>query len=350
MKILFLAGREHRYMRNAVMLRALRQFASVDVVAVPDTGGILTRSVIAIAHALPKLSSNYDVIYIGFYGYIILQVLSRLTRKPILFDAFVSNYDTLCFDRQRIAPDSLAGRLAFALDQWSVRRATHILLDTALHIEYFVETFGISADKFTPIPVGSREDVFFPRPLPAPVKSITVLYYCTFLPLHGVEIVIEAARRLQDESIHIRLIGDGPTRSMCEKQADALSNLSFEPPVPPEQLGAIIEQADITLGGHFGNTEKAQRVVPGKIYQLLASGRPIIATDTAANRASLQHGKTAWLIPNSDPHALAVAIRQLANDPALRQQLGQAAAALYIEQFSEASITARLQTVVTQLI
>ncbi len=352
MHILFLTGREQSYARNEVLLRAFRQFGTVDVIA-PETqaASLLVSSVRVAAAAVSRLlTQSYDLVFVGFYGYLILRLLGKLVRPPVLFDAFVSNYDTLCFDRKRFAPNSLAGKSAFWLDQSTCRLADHVLLDTPLHVAYFVRTFDLPVAHFTAIPVGCSEAIYYPRSKPATDEKTLVLSYTTFLPLHGIETVLHAAAELQARPIHFRLLGAGPLLPAMQQLATRLGlhNITFAPPVPPITLAAEIAAADICLGGHFGDSEKAGRVVPGKIYQMLAMAKPVIAADAPANRALLHHGQEAILVPPTDPHALANAIVTLHQEPALRASLAEQGHRLYQATCSETVIKAQVRQVVTQ--
>ncbi len=359
MRVLFLTGREITYARNEVLLRAFQRFGAVDVIAAEkQPASLLTNSLRIATAALPRLlAGSYDLVFIGFYGHLILRLLSGLIRQPLLFDAFVSTYDTLSFDRQQFTPNSLSGKTAFWLDRSTCRRADHVLLDTEQHIDYFVETFGLSRAKFTALPVGCSEAIYHPQPKPLdaqafPAGRALVLSYTTFLPLHGMETVLHAAARLPAAPIHFQLIGAGPLLPAMQSLAATLglSNLTFAPPVPPAELARALAAADICLGGHFGKSDKAGRVVPGKIYQMLAMAKAVIAGDTPANRALLTPGEQALLVDPSDPQALAAAILTLHDDPALRIRLAAQGHQLYQAACSEAVITQRLQAVVAQVL
>ena len=278
MRILFITGRELSYARNEVLHHAFQQLGTVDVIAPPRQPDSLLRSGVklAVTAARRLLRQRYDLVVVGFYGHLVLALLRPLLqhrwpfrRPPLLFDAFVSNYDTLCFDRQHFSPTSLPGRVAFRLDQSNCQLADHILLDTTQHVDYFVETFGIPISKFTAIPVGCSESIYHPRVTPQlrPVgqeNQTVVLSYTTFLPLHGMETVLQAASQLQPESLHFRIIGDGPLLPAMQQLAATLGlqNVTFVPLVPPSVLATEIAGADICLGGHFGENAKAGRVVP----------------------------------------------------------------------------------------
>ena len=220
MRVLFLAGRERTYARNEVLVRALRRFAAVDVIApAAEPRSQWLASAQVAARALPQLRGGYDLVVVGFYGHVIVQLLRRFWRGPLLFDAFVSTYDTLCFDRRVYAPDSPPGRLAFWLDRSSCAAASHVLLDTQHHVRYFVATFGLPAEHFTALPVGCSEEIYAFQPLPPPGACVQVLSYATFLPLHGIETTLQAAALLRDAPVRLRLIGSGRAIVMRDGQA-----------------------------------------------------------------------------------------------------------------------------------
>ena len=353
MYILFLTGRETSYSRNEVLLRAFRRFANVDVLGEFSTSSIITRSLSLSLKGLTRFRSRkYDLIFVGFYGHLLMLSAGLSARAPILFDAFLSTYDTLTFDRNLFSPRSLSGKLARWLDQTACRLASYILLDTPLHTAYFSESFGVPTEKMASLPVGCNEDLFYPHPLSSNSQT-NILYYTTYLPLHGVETVVRAAALLQENpAFHFQLIGQGQTYFQIRQLAVSLqlNNITFSTPIPLNNLPKKIAAAQICLGGHFGTSEKAGRVVPGKIYQLLAMARPIIAADTPANQELLIHNESAYLIPPHDPAALAEALLVLHRNPALRNRLAQGGREVYETRCSEAVITTQLEAICNRLI
>jgi glycosyltransferase involved in cell wall biosynthesis len=353
MRILYLVGREVSYQRNDVLLRAFKRFSQVDVIAGGNAGGLVWRSLQVLLQAIPSLiAKKYDLIFVGFYGHLIMLPVGSSQRTPVLFDAFLSNFDTLCFDRRRFAPGSFPGRLAYWLDTMSCQLADRVLLDTIQHAQYFTETFRISAEKLTSIPVGCNEDIFHPLPKTTG-DGCRILYYSSYMPLHGVDVVIRAAKLLLEErDLHFKLIGSGQEYESIRRLAEewGLSNVTFEPPVPLEKLPGEIAAADICLGGHFGQSAKAKRVIPGKIYQILAMASPLIAADTPANATLLQHGETAYLCPTGDANALAEAILTLHRNSDLRERLAANGRERYIQRAGEAVITQKLHQIVNEMI
>lgn len=347
-----MTGREIDYSRNVVLLRAFKRLGTVDIANDTKPGSIITRSA-RIGLKLPGcLSKNhYDLIFVGFYGYFLMVPLGILSQQPILFDAFVSNYDTLCFDRKTFSPHSFIGRLCFWLDQKACNLARQTLVDTQHHAQYFADTFGLAAERLKVLPVGCNEDIFFPQPNKLHNNLTKVLFYCSYLPLHGVEVVVNAAALLSQEPIQFRLVGNGLTYQQVNTLASSLglSNITFVPFMPQNELAREIAQATICLGGHFGNSAKANRVIPGKVYQILAMSQPLIAADTPANRELLEHGTTAYFCFPNDAQSLASAILRLHNDTHLRHYLAANGRILYIERCSETIITKQLEKIIAEI-
>jgi len=357
MRILFAVGRELSYSRNDVLLRAFRRFAQVDTIGVDQRPRSLLRNSLAMGVQASRaaLRGRYDLIFVGFYGHLMLLPLGLLRCAPLLFDAFVSTYDTLVEDRKVGSAASWVGRLAYGIDWISGRLADHILLDTPQHIAYYARTFHLPVEKFSPLPVGCNEDIFSWRERPIAGETTQVLYYTSYLPLHGVETVVRAAALVRASvggAVRFRVIGEGQTYAQVHRLAEqlGLENIEFIPCVPLEALPGEIARADIGLGGHFGSNAKAGRVVPGKIYQLLAMGCPVVAAETPANQALLQHGVSAYFCPPDDPQGLAQALLALHQDRALRQALSMGGAQLYRQACSEAVITGCLRQQMDRLL
>lgn len=354
MNTLFLTGRELNYQRNEVIFRAFRRFSLVKTLSVKiRPRSLMLNSFKITLRSVPKILFNsFDLIFVGFYGHLMMLPISRLARSPILFDAFVSTYDTLIEDRRVSAQYSLMAKLARWLDRTACNLADHVLLDTQHHVAYFINQFGLKHVGFSTLPVGCNEDIFYPRTNTGKKNSFRVLYYTSYLPLHGVDVVLKAAEELRDHPVNFRLIGSGQTFLKATQLAAQLrlNNIEFIPPVPVEQLADEIAAADICLGGHFGSSPKAGRVIPGKVYQILAMARPLIASDTPANRELLSHVITAYLCRPNDPISLAEGIKTLLENHTLCERIAQNGYQLFREKCSEAIITNQLQRIMTKLI
>ena len=83
-----------------------------------------------------------------------------------------------------------------------------------------------------------------------------------------------------------------------------------------------IQKSSIVLGV-FGVTSKTAMVIPNKIYEALACGKPVITADTPAAAELLKDTQSALLVPPGDPEALARAIMTLRSDDVLRDRIAE---------------------------
>lgn len=344
-KVILACGREPSYVRNRQLWRTLQQRFDSQLVG-DEKGHSLTFRLARVAlQLILQLRRAHDLLVVGFYGHPLVLLAKQFTRAPILFDPFVSTYDTLALDRQAFAADSLFARFCWHLDQQALTKATYILGDTACHCQFYQQTFGLAAEKFATLYLGCDEHLFYPRTVEQPTNPFTVFTYSTYMPLHGVETIIEAAQLCAAYPIRFRLVGDqGPTYGAVQRKAQRLgaSNVEFVRTVPFTQLVDEIGQAALCLGGPFGATAKAQRVIAGKSYQFIAMAKPVIIGDTPANQELFHHLETAYLCPLNDPAALAEAILTLYHQEQLRQRLAQNAFTLFRTQLTWSALESLL--------
>jgi glycosyltransferase involved in cell wall biosynthesis len=263
--------------------------------------------------------------------------VARGRRVPLVVDMMISLADTLGGDRGRAG--RLTGSALAGVDRATARAADLVVADTAAAAEWLSERFGVPRAHVAVVPVGA-EPSRFPA-APPPDGPPTALFYGKLAPLHGVATVLEAAR--SPGAPPVRLIGDGQLGAWLEGELarGRPPGLSWERWVPYEALGGEVARAAICLG-IFGESAKAARVVPNKVWQAMAAGRPVVTADTPAVREVLEDGRTALLVPPGDPDALASALVRLAGDPGLRARLGAAARAVYLERGTPSAVAARL--------
>jgi glycosyltransferase involved in cell wall biosynthesis len=339
-RILFTCGREPTYPRNVQLISGFEQFYNVTTIT--DTSkSYIARYLKIISKCLFLSWNHFDLIVVGFLGQPLVPFIRFFTRKPILLDAFISLYDTLCFDRKVCSPESVMGRFVFWLDKISCQLANHIIVDTHAQKLYFRDKFGIPEDKISVLWVGCDDEVFAPditktRTGEASSNSL-VLFYGSYLPLHGVDVIVRAAKILEPLSnIHFRIIGEGMQKKQISNLARDLGvrNIEFISSVKYETLPDEIGRAKICLGGHFGGNEKAARVIPAKVFQCIAMGKATIVGDNLANAEFLTHGKDAYYCKMNDPEALANAIQFLDEHNDLQKNLEINSRRSYLEKAS----------------
>jgi glycosyltransferase involved in cell wall biosynthesis len=257
------------------------------------------------------------VCYLGHLDILFLWAFTRLRGKRIIWDAFLSLYNTVVEDRGYI------GRkhpLAFLLYGWEwicCRLSDRIVLDTAAHASYFIETYNLPEKKVGRVFVGAESSVFtYEADVVHTEKyskgsEYTILFYGQFIPLHGIEYIVRAAKLCDEERIRWILIGTGQEDKYIQELIEKLQphNLQRIEWVPYQELNKWIARANICLG-IFGDTDKAARVIPNKVYQILATGKPLITRNSPAIRELLQPGPGIHLVPPANQQAIVKAIHK----------------------------------------
>jgi glycosyltransferase involved in cell wall biosynthesis len=291
-----------------------------------------------------------DFLFVGYTGHFDVfpaWCLSRVRRVPLIFDAFLSLYDSLVLDRGVVGRRGIKAWLLRRIDRWSCRLADRVLLDTRAHQQFFSREFGIPEKKFWILPIGADDRIFKATPLRTPNgHGYTVLHFGRYIPLHGLETVVRAAALLEKsgEACRFKLVGDGAERRRIETLAEQLGvrAVEFLDSQSPEELAGTLREADVCLG-IFGETDKAGRVIPNKVYEAMASGRPVITGDSPAAREFLRDGEDCMLCGRGNPEALASAIRTIRRNPALARKLAEGGRRSFEEKASPRVIGGRLK-------
>ena len=151
---------------------------------------------------------------------------------------------------------------------------------------------------------------------------------------------IEAARLLQHRpDIAVIICGEGPNRAALAGQAEGLENLQLHDLQPAERMGAMLTMADLHLLPQIAGA--ADLVLPSKLTNMLASGKPVVATTEPGTGLYAEVDGCGVCVPPGDARALADAIVALADDASRRSDLGKAAATRAAERWQQGAILAR---------
>jgi glycosyltransferase involved in cell wall biosynthesis len=391
MNWLFLGGYDPAYQRNSVVRKGLAAHGDVITEYLADPSfkvwlryPLLLARIAARAGARPHGRTGTrpaapgfpirraDAVYVPAFCHKDVPLacfLAMLIARPVVFDPLAARYETKILDRGRRPADSLTARWNWWIDALAFRLSDIVLADTAAHAAYYTKAFGVPTRKLVVVPVGYDDALFDPdrvasvtarasssapvRPSAAPAGApFTVLFFGSFLPLHGVEAVVEAARavHLRDPAILFRFVGSGDTWTRVRTLASDLgaTNCVFEPWAQLAALPALVASADVALG-IFGRTDKARRVVPHKLFQSLGMRKPVITARTPAVEEFFAHGENIWLCDEPYAETLAAAVVRLKTDAALRERLATNGYRTVKERFTPAAIVAALRGAVLNL-
>lgn len=299
---------------------------------------------------------HYDIMVVGYAGHfdvLLARALTWLARKPLVFDAFLSLHETVVVDRGLTSDRSLLARFLYGIESVGCALADRVLLDTAAHARYFAAKYALPIGKFRRLWVGAEDVIYHPGESDRVEGTLVVIYFGKFIPLHGVEHILEAARELREHTdIRFEFVGGGQTYAEMRHRAEEwqLANVDWGPEwLAPHLLAERVRHADVCLG-IFGTSEKATRVIPTKAYVALAMRKALITEDSPAAREVLIHGQHALLCPAGDAQALARCILALKENARLRAEIAQNGYTLFRERFTPQAIGAELKTILEETI
>jgi glycosyltransferase involved in cell wall biosynthesis len=189
------------------------------------------------------------------------------------------------------------------------------------------------------------------RQLGFTAEHIVVAFAGTFSYWHGTQILQQAILRFLRRadcfpSLRFLLIGDGLLRQEMEtalKLEDRSGSVVFTGAVPFEQMPCCLDAADILVSPHVPLAD-GQRFFgsPTKLFEYMAAGKAIIASDLEQISEVLSHGVNAWLVPPGDVAKLSEAIELLASQPELCRQMAENARTTAVNEHSWRANATRL--------
>lgn len=245
-------------------------------------------------------------------------------RDRLLNDFFISNYDTYVNDRKKISKYNPRAWWKYLQDWINFRCSHYLLSDTYEHFKYWETLFGTFQGKLMVLPVLADQSVYYPLDDDEVLtEKKKILFYGSFIPLHGIDVILDAFKILEDEGLpfEAKVIGNGQIYSAMKEKFDrlGLKQVEMEGALLPEtELANEIRASDIVLG-IFGESKKAQSVVPNKVYQSLACKKATITMESKAIEEFFGTSEIVSCSPNATD--LAYSIRELADDDERRRRI-----------------------------
>ncbi|MGB4673889.1 MAG: hypothetical protein WBH99_08105 [Azovibrio sp.] len=341
-----LAYRAPGYIRTRSLLAALDSLPNIECHRAINTCTGLSRYRDTLAQvACIERQYRPDLYILGFRGHELYWPLRHLIgKRPLILDAMMSPSLALAEESQYGLAGRLLSRLMTPIEISILRDADFVLTDTPAHVDAFRQHYQLSQAQLAALPVGAVETAPGARS-PGQSPRLRVLFYGSFLPLHGPDVILQACRALNDLPLDLDFIG---TNAQIERRLQQVGKpgapLRYRARrwVPFEDLlQHELPTADLCLGGPFGNTPQAQRVITGKTLQALAQAVPTAVGETAVSQGFV-HQQNCLLVPQAAPQALAMSLRWAHENRAQLGHIGQQGQQLYQKQFSLAVLAQRL--------
>ena len=209
---------------------------------------------------------------------------------------------------------------------------------------------GVDPQKIVAFPNWVDISAIYPLKTASPYRQelnisadkIVALYSGNMGGKQGLEILAQAAQIIAAQpNLQIQFVfcGHGAGRAELEHACATLNNVMFLDLQPLERLSELLGLADIHLLPQ--RADAADLVMPSKLTGMLASGKAVIATaqpETELGQVVSKHANCGLIVEPENPHALAEAIVQLANDADTRHRYGSSGRQYAEQQLSKQQI------------
>jgi glycosyltransferase involved in cell wall biosynthesis len=275
---------------------------------------------------------GFDVVYERFswmgYG---ASIASRRLGIPFVIE---DNGDHLAdLESKGMAPKGLQRSLSLFLMRTAVRRAAMTISTGDGWRKRFLERWGLPADRVCVVENGTallkmleRGALKSFRDPDPPGEAATLIYVGGFDPWHGISVLLNAVVNARQAGARLRvvLIGSGFGLPAARKLVTELGlgdHVVFTGQLPHEEIAKHLCRADVGLSPYCGWKEYSGL----KLFDYKAAGLPTIASGENGQPATLEHGRTGWIVPPCNEAALTDAILKLSGDVELRRRMGRAA-------------------------
>ena len=154
------------------------------------------------------------------------------------------------------------------------------------------------------------------------------LYAGQFYPWKGADVLVRAAKGLPDWRVVLLGGNDEDRRRLADlaRRLDVTERVLLLDRVAPGEVPGYLRAADVLVLPNRAGSDISERYTsPMKLFEYLAAGRPVLASDLPSLREILRDDENALLVPPDDDAALAAGARRLLTEPGLGDRLAEQA-------------------------
>ncbi|RJQ53949.1 MAG: glycosyltransferase WbuB [Nitrospiraceae bacterium] len=267
----------------------------------------------------------------NFFSVISAYIISRVRRVPYIFE--VRDLWPGIFIELGVLKNIYIIRMLEAIELFLYRNAALVVPVTNGFAEDMIRR-KIPFYKVQVITNGVDLDTYRPckghlGPLRAeigiPEDKFIILYIGAHGISHGLAKVIEAAESIKEETdVHFLFVGEGAVKASLVKSAKGrnIQNVTFLPGQSRDKVINFYHLADVCLVP-LRDVSGFSAFIPSKMFEIMACGKPIIASLRGEAADILTNSGAAMVIPPENPEELARAVKILKGDSQRRGQMGQ---------------------------
>lgn len=295
-----------------------------------------------------------DIIYVRIMWSFIPMVLGRFLSAPVMLEVNDSPHRAYASIK-----NSLKRSVVHLIDKISFNLSDHIFPVTKKIAENMHALEGIPWKKLTVLPSGTNIDLFHPmdkrqccRKLGFDESLTYIGFIGTFFRYQGIDTLIDAAPSIIQKYPQIRflILGDGPMKDAWQIMLtvkDLESYFIFPGFIPYERVPSYCAIMAICVAPFYRSAGESS---PVKIFDYLACGKPVVATDVGETSSFFADSGAVMIVPPEDPAALAQGINRLLENETLRAEMGEKGRAFIFGRYSRIHITEIVETAAMKLL
>jgi len=228
--------------------------------------------------------------------------------------------------RRELNPDKTDRQIAL---QRHAYRCAHAVVANSPAARAQLEHEGVAADRVHVIPNGVEIERHPPRPGARPLRTIVTVANLRREKAHDILLAAAALLAPSHPQLTFVIAGGGPRETELRALASTLGitdRVHFTGHV--EDVPALLGRADAFV------LPSLSEAFPNAALEAMAAGLPVVASAVGGLLDLIDHGRTGWLVPPSDPRALAGAIATLAASPDVAARMGAAAREDVVNRYS----------------
>jgi glycosyltransferase involved in cell wall biosynthesis len=187
------------------------------------------------------------------------------------------------------------------------------------------------------VPNGANVELFHPgaRSPEAPSGSYAI-FFGAFSPWQGIDTMLEAVRSPEwPAGTRLVLAGEGAERAKVEAAAAAGDRVLYLGVKGYRDLPGIVAPAAVGIcAKHDGGSHDGIGWSPLKLYEMMATGIPVVVTDLPGQCEVVESARAGLVIRPGDAAALARAVARLVRDPARSRAMGRRGHERVVQQHS----------------
>jgi len=269
-------------------------------------------------------------------------ILSKIFKKPMITEI---NGDLL--NEYKFAGYPQFILVAMRLVEMIVCKASQRLVCVTEGLrDIFQNRYRVPGEKIRVIPNGTDTDRFHPldrdtcrQRLGIDLTIRVVGFVGTFVPHQGLSDLVSSARLTLEKSpdVNFLLVGDGPMRNEIVHMVEAMGLMDyflFPGAVPQEKVVFFINAMDVCVAPFTRSRNERIGLSPLKIYDYMACGKPIVASDIKGVGDLLRKNDIGLAVTPEDPASLAKAVLLALDDQNLASRCLQRAPAIIKKSFT----------------